>query len=411
MRATITPKGKTRKEINFLRGEKIDVGIDVHKKTYSVTFWSEHRQKVVSRWTQPADPDALLRRLSEYKRRVKDVVYEAGPTGYQLVRALRGAKFRADVIAPSRTPRTTGQEAKSDRLDSRKLAMWSAKNLLRPVRVPTEEQEADRQVFRMRQDAVKKRRRIKQQIKSFLLQYGIAEPEGLATWARRGVAALRKMSLCEQLRFSLDMFLGDLDHGEAQVRRADAALRRLAATERHREVIAALRTTPGVGLVTAMALRTELIDPERFTDGREVSAMAGLAPMVSRTGATVREGSLMKCGNTRLRTMLVEAAWRWAARDPWAKDNYHRLARNTGDKKKAIVGVARRLLIILWRISVTGESYRARPVEEPGERPRSKQRKKANARHPRPRPSMKAKKTAPIRSKKQQALLLTRSAR
>ena len=159
MRTTLTPKGKSRKEINFLRGEKINVGIDVHKKTFSVTLWSEQRLAVVSRWTQPADPGALLRSMTPYKRRVERVVYEAGPTGYELVRALRAAEFRADVIAPSRTPKTTGQEAKSDRLDSRKLAMWSAKNLLRPVRVPTREQEGDRQVFRMRQDAVSEARR------------------------------------------------------------------------------------------------------------------------------------------------------------------------------------------------------------------------------------------------------------
>ena len=148
MRTTITPKGKSRKEISFLRGERINVGIDVHKKTYSVALWSEQRQAAVSRWTQPADPDALLRGLTPYKGRLERIVYEAGPTGYQLIRALREAKFLADAIAPSRTPKSTGQEAKSDRLDSRKLAMWSAKNLLRPVRVPTREQEGDRKKFR-----------------------------------------------------------------------------------------------------------------------------------------------------------------------------------------------------------------------------------------------------------------------
>ena len=414
MRTKITPKGKTRKEINFLRGEKIHVGIDVHKKTYSVTLWSEQRQAVVLRWTQPADPDALLRGLSPYKRRLERVVYEAGPTGYQLVRALREAKFRADVIAPSRTPKSTGQEAKSDRLDSRKLAMWSAKNLLKPVRVPTQEQEGDRQVFRMRQDAVKKRRRNKQQIKSLLLQYGIAEPEGLKSWARRAIAALRKINLNEQLRFSLDTFLGELDHGQARVARADAALRRLARTERHRETIAALRTTPGVGLITAMALRTELIDPERFTDGRQVTSISGLAPMVSRTGATVREGSLIKCGNTRLRTMLIEAAWRWAARDLWAKEIFKRISRNTGNKKKAIVGVARRLLIILWRISVTGDPYRPRPAQEPAAAPRTPgppKRKKRSSGRRRISPRMKTEKTDTHRKEERQAFLLTRSAR
>ena len=123
------------KRIRFLGEERIEVGIDVHKRTYSVTLWSEQREGVVSRWTQPADPTALVKALGAYKSRVNSVVYEAGPTGYSLVRTLRKARFRADVIAPSRTPKATGQEAKRDRLDSRKLAMGSAKGLLQPESV------------------------------------------------------------------------------------------------------------------------------------------------------------------------------------------------------------------------------------------------------------------------------------
>ena len=53
------------------------------------------------------------------------------------------------------------------------------------------------------------------------------------------------------------------------------------------------------------------------------------------------------------------------ARDDWAAKQYGQLVRNTGDRKKAIAGLARRLVIILWRISITGESYRPRPAEEP----------------------------------------------
>jgi len=364
MRTTITPQQNLNKEIGFLRGERVEVGIDVHKQTYSVTLWSELRQAVVSRWTQPAASAVLIRSLRPYQRRVERVVYEAGPTGYTLVRALRDKGLRADVIAPSRTPKASGQEAKSDRLDSRKLAMWSAKGLLRAVRVPSVEEEGDRQVFRARDDVVAKRRRIKQQIKSFLLQHGIDQPDGLRTWARRGIEALRKMELSSQLRLTLDLLLEDLEHYNAHLKKADEALKELAATERHKQSCEALQSAVGVGPVTTMAIRTELIAPERFDDGRQVASMAGLAPLVSRTGQTVREGSLMKCGNARLRKAIIEAAWRWVAKDPWAAQAYGRLVRNTGDKKKAITGMARRLVIILWRISVTGQRYRPRPIEE-----------------------------------------------
>jgi len=57
------------------------------------------------------------------------------------------------------------------------------------------------------------------------------------------------------------------------------------------------------------------------------------------------QGLLLKTDNWRLRTALVEAAWRWVNKDPAAKATFGRLVRNTGDVKKAIVGMARRLAI------------------------------------------------------------------
>ena len=372
MRKSIAPKKNAHKKarekkINFLPKETLHVGLDVHKKTYSVTLWSCQRDSVIKHWTQPADPKSLIKTLSDYKERVEHTVYEAGPTGYGLVRALRKMDFCADVIAPSRTPQISGQEAKSDRLDSRKLAMWSAKNLLKAVRVPTVQQEEDREIFRMRCDAIKKRRRIKQQIKSFLLSYGIKEPEGLKDWTLKSVAALRVMKLRKTRRLRINMLLSDLDHCELQVKTATSELRKLSVTKRYKKTIEVLRTIPGVGLVTSMAVVTELIDPERFDNERQVAAIAGLAPKVSTTGETTHQGHLMKCGNVRLRTALIEAAWCWKRRDPWAAQVYRRMMVNTRNEKKAIAALARRLLIILWRIRVTGEPYRPRPCESEGE--------------------------------------------
>ena len=69
--------------------------------------------------------------------------------------------------------------------------------------------------------------------------------------------------------------------------------------------------------------------------------MTGLAPMVRQSGATRREGGLIRSSSARLRTALVEAAWRWVACDEAAKAAYRRLVGNTGSGKEAIVGVAR----------------------------------------------------------------------
>ena len=118
---------------------------------------------------------------------------EAGPTGFGLVRRLRGAGLKAEVIAPSKIPTMPGPEAKSDRLDCGKLAVFAQKGLLRPVRVPDEQEEADRQVMRLREQLARKLRVIQQQIKALLLQHGIAEPAGLTHWTAASVDALRQL--------------------------------------------------------------------------------------------------------------------------------------------------------------------------------------------------------------------------
>ena len=136
-------------------------------------------------------------------------------------------------------------------------------------------------------------------------------------------------------------------------------LKGLAESDRHRKATVAMCSVPGVGVITAAAFRLELPEPERFDHEGQVARMAGLAPQVRQSGETRREGGLLKSGNARPRTVLVEAAWRWVAYDESAARRYRQLVANTGSSKKAIVGMARRLGVLLWRLSVRGEPYRA----------------------------------------------------
>src|SRR5262249_17270655 len=152
-------------------GEVVHVGVDVHKASYSVAVFSAGRG-VLATWVQPARLEILLERLRPLREAIVRVVSEAGPTGFGLARRLRAEGDTAQVIAPGKLLARGGPEAKSDRLDCRRLAQLSAKDLLHPVRVPTEPEEADRQVLRLREQLVGKTRAVQAQIKSFLLQHG-----------------------------------------------------------------------------------------------------------------------------------------------------------------------------------------------------------------------------------------------
>lgn len=343
------------KVVELERGEKIWVGVDVHKKTYHVAIWSSKRG-LLAYWVQPAKADLLVEKLKPYGDHVQRVVYEAGPTGYGLVRKLWAARIHAAVIPPGKVERPPVGGNKSDRVDCRKLAEDAHK--LPAVSVPDEEEEADRQVVRLRCQMADRRRKIKQHIKSFLLQHGLPEPDGLKHWSKESVEALRGLTMRAELRFALDVMLDELKHTEDQVERVTKKLEELEGSERHRADMAVLQSAPGVGLVTAMTFKAELIAPERFETAQEVSAIQGFAPRVEQSGDRRWEGPLLPGGNRFLRTVLVEAAWRWVAQDAGAARKYRKLLSNTRSENKAIVGMARRLGIILWRMLTRGEKYR-----------------------------------------------------
>jgi len=344
------------KSLAVVVGDVVHVGLDVHKRTIDVAVWFNGR--VARHWVMPADGGKILRTLEPLRAALKQVVYEAGPTGYGLARLLRGAGLPVEVVAPSKTPRQADDSAKSDRLDCIALAEYSAAGLLRAVAIPSEQEEADRQVLRLRDQVMKKQRRVKQQIKSLLLEYGIAEPAGLKNWSRTSIAALRKLALCDELRFCLDELLAELAELQSRLAQVNKRIKELAGEERHAAAVALLSSHPCVGPITAMTFRTELHQARKFRDGSEVARYFGLAPRVRQSGASRRDGPISKTGRGHVRAILVQAAWRWIKQDARARTVYDRLVHNTGLPQKAIVGIARRLAVCLWRMTVTGELFR-----------------------------------------------------
>jgi transposase len=351
--------GRGRKAIRLLDGERAFVGVDVHKATYSVSVWTDRRDQV-AHWVQPADPMALVRRLAPVRSQLAAVVYEAGPTGFSLARTLRQRRLPAEVVAPSKTPTARGPSSKCDRLDAGRLAFLASKAMLTAVYVPSLQQEADRQVVRRRHQLARERRRLKHRINSFLLQHQLDVPgRADGSWGEAAVAALRQAEMGPELRWCLDSLLDDLAYVHAKVRTADAVLAELLATERHTIPAALLDRVGGVGTVTIATFLTEVPCPGRFATGEQVASFVGLAPRVRRSGSITRSGPIVKAGNTTLRSVLIEAAWSWVRRDPVAKALFRRLLANTASGQKAIVGVARHLAVLLWRIVTTGEVYEA----------------------------------------------------
>jgi transposase len=344
------------RRVGTAKKDRVYVGLDVHKRSVYATVRVNGTEVGIK--SLPSNHEAVKRFLEKYRLGLVKVVYEAGPTGYGLARRLRATGIPVEVVAPGKIPRSVVAGAKSDRLDCRMLAEYAEKGLLKSVVIPTVEEEAYRQVLRLRSSLVEKKRRVKQQIKSFLLQYSLEEPEGLNHWSRKAVKALGKLELHSVLRFTLDRLLEELFHLEEQLGKVKSQMNEPFSSKAYEKKARILRSHPGVGEVTTAQMLAEVYQPERFENARQVAAYVGLAPQVRQSGESRKEGPLLKAGKGYLRAALVESAWAWIRVDRQAAKLFGRLMRNTGSANKAIVALARKILVHLWTMLVRQEAYR-----------------------------------------------------
>ena len=336
------------------------VGVDVHKKSYSLALLREDGARLT--WTGPARAETLLDPVQRFNLHIKAIVYEAGPTGFSLARRLEAAGLRVKVVAPSRVPRPVRAGAKCDRLDGIKLAEYADNRGVQSIAVPTESEEAERSLLRRRHALANGRRRCKQRIKAHLLYLGVSAPEGLDHWSQSAVTALRGLRLKPSARLTLESLLRELDFHNEELRQVEGQLLELLTSGSQRERLYWLRTVPGVGFLTASTYVLELFRPERFNNARQVASYLGLAPMVRHSGDRKPRGKITPVGQSRLRSLLIEASWVWKSRDAYAGQLYNRFLSQMGIAQKAIVAVARRLAIILWRLSIEQRCYRRQPV-------------------------------------------------
>jgi transposase len=355
MRKRLSKKQMFFNKINLTKDDDVYVGIDAHKESYSVAIWLNDAPAID--FVMPADNTKLVKFLEKVRIGLNMVVYEAGPTGYTLARCLQKAALPIKVIAPSKTPRQSARDSKTDRIDARTLAKYAAKGLLRTIAIPTKRQEADRQLTRTREQMVSKQSRVKLQIKSFLLQYGIKQPPSLRAWSANTVRELNALKLSKQLRFCLDVLVEELQFLKNQLTIIEDQLKEIFGRQRHAQKVELLQTHPGIGPVIARQFNAEIFAPKRFKHKTELAKYVGLSPTIIQSGQSLRDGPITKTGRPELRSNLIQGAWIWIIRDPKAHKTFLRILHNTGHKNKAITAMARRLAIHLWKMICDNKPY------------------------------------------------------
>jgi transposase len=353
--------------------------LELSKSSWLLTTNSPGVEKMSKHAVTAGDGGALLDLLARLKakgeRRIGTVIrvvviQEAGLDGFWVHRLLEAAGIESHVVDPaSIAVDRRHRRAKTDSIDGetllRTLMAWTRgeRRVCSMVRPPSPEEEDLRRLTRERGILVKERTQHTNRIKGLLSGQGIYEYEPLAKNCLGRLDALKTgdgRRLPPRLKAEI---LRELD-------RIQVVTKQITVVERERDALVKTqtKTTPenpaamlaslkGIGAELSSLIWLEALF-RHFTNRRQVASYAGLAPSPWQSGRTARDQGISKAGNRRLRHAMIELAWFWLRHQPGsALSRWYQARVGNGRgriRRIAIVALARKLLVALWRYVTQG---------------------------------------------------------
>lgn len=322
------------------KGKKIFVGMDVHKNNYAIAVTCEG--VIVKNWSMKADNKQLLIQLKEFFPGANIYsAYEAGFSGFGLHRFLTENGVENIVVNPGSIAVESNSRVKTDKKDAKKISQQLSIGLLRGIFIPSREQEDRRSLTRGRDQIVKRRQAIGNQIKMKIYYLGlfISDSRISETYMKK----VEQLKLSPGHQLVLTELVASWRVETERIKRFNQALKEQAQKD---SLDTIYRSAPGVGAISSRVLSNELGDMSRFDNVRQLSSSTGLTPSEYSSGQHVRKGHVTRQGSPQIRAILVEIAWRAIREDQNLMEIYHRIrARREG--KRAIIAIARKILIRL----------------------------------------------------------------
>ena len=359
----------------------IFVSLELSRSTWLVTSLSPGgREKMSKHAVGGGDVAGLLTRfrLLQDKAQARTgklypvvVIQEAGLDGFWIHRALEANDIESHVVDPaSIAVSRRHRRAKTDKIDGEALVRTllaykrGEARVCAMVTVPSPEDEDRRRICRERKVLVAERVEHGNRIKGLLFAQGVGDYEPLRRDRRERLEELRTgdgRPLPPLLKAQIGRELDRLDLLSGQIKAVEEVRDALVATDTKMQSrptpAAMLLDIRGIGPEFAAILWSEGLF-RHFDNRRQVAAYAGLAPSPWQSGSVDREQGVSKAGNPRLRTTLVQLSWLWLRHQPksalalWFEERVKR----TGGRfrKSAIVALARKLLVALWKYVTAG---------------------------------------------------------
>jgi len=369
-----------RSESTTIAPATLYVALELSKDTWKLGLTTSRTKKARIRDVAARDLPGFLAEIQTAKKRLglpADTpvmsCYEAGRDGFWIHRFLEANGIANMIIDPASIEvDRRRRQAKTDRIDAQKLVQLLARQgdgeeVLRVVRVPSPEAEDERLLPRQLGMLKGKRTQATNQIRARLFQHGVDLDPRKGNFAKQEFLEELKRArqwdgsrLHPELLITVGMLwdryvlitrqIKDLEQRQRQMLR-EARADSPESTVAQRKA-ARLGQLCGVGDIGSYLLATEFFGWREFKNRGEVGALAGLTGTPFNSGDSSRDQGISKAGNPRVRTLMVELAWLWLRWQPGSRTTrwFHDHVGKAGSrsKRKAIVAVARKLLVEFW---------------------------------------------------------------
>lgn len=322
------------------------LGVDLHKH-YLVIGGVKARQEVVL-LPRRIELEAWPAWAKQHLQKTDVLVVEATGNTWTFYDDVVELVARVEVANAGKIALIANTRVKTDKQDVMKLAKLCAAGLIPQVWVPPVPVRELRLLLSHRRRLVKVSTLVKNRLQSLLHRHQLVPPAGEAfSQAKREWWTKLEISATERLHVKHD--LATLEQVRQQLADVDAELNRLSTSEPWAGPMPYLVQLPGLGLITALTVLAAIGDVTRFETAKKLVGYAGLGASVHDSGLTHRTGRITKTGRRDLRYVMVEAAWAAVEHHPYWKAEFARLARRM-DENKAVVAIARRLLVAIWHV-------------------------------------------------------------
>jgi len=333
------------------------IGMDIHRTFAEVVFWEDGKLRPAGRISMTrAGLEGFGRSLNEED----EVVLEATGNAMAVVRVLSPHVARVIVANPLQVKAIAHAHVKTDKIDAGVLASLRAANFLPEIWLPDAETERLRRLVARRNQVVRHRTRIKNEVHSILHAHLIPPCPHADLFGRLGRIWLARQVTPDDERAAIERHLRELDRLGEDLGALDREIAQAAIED---PAVKRLLTVTGVNLIVSAGLVAAIGDVRRFPDPQKLVSYVGLNPRVRQSGlGLAQHGRISKRGRSHARAMLVEAAWA-ASKAPGPLRAFFLRIRARRGHQIAAVAVARKLAVLCWHLLTKDADYQwARPA-------------------------------------------------